>query len=184
MLPRIIVLGANVTKQVKQLVDFFCKRIYELQFVDMPEGTRSVAVDRDARIVSDYLATNQLKPTHSTYYIVKHATKWSEEAIRVYGTLKGNHNARCSVRLNGSHFTVEHEYPLGIMKQMVRDKKFKSPDAVVKYMKKYGMPVIVTLEEDAKLRTICRTAYTLKEAEDRYKKAGIVVQKFEGIHDV
>lgn len=170
-------------KEVKALVDFFCKRIYELQFVDMPEGTRSVAVDRDARIISDYLATEQLKPTHSTYYIVKHAKFWSETAIRVYETLKGNHNARCSVRLNGSHFTVEHEYPLGIMKQMVRDKKFSSPAAVVRYMKKYGMPVIVTLEEDAKLRTICRTATTLKDAEDRYKKAGIIVKKFDGVQD-
>lgn len=172
-----------MNKDVKVLVEFFAKRIYDIQFVDIPEGTRSVAVDRDSRIISDYLATDQLKPTHSTYYIVKHAKLWSEEAIRVYETLSGKHNARCSVRLSGSHFTVEHEYPLGILKQMVRDKKFKSPDAVVKYMKKYGMPVIVTLEEDAKLRTICRTAYTLKEAEDRYKKAGIVVKKFDGVKD-
>lgn len=172
-----------MNKQVEELVSFFAKRIYDLQFIDLPDGTKNSAVDRDARIISDFIATEQTKVVHSTYFILKHCKLWSEEAIRVYGTLNGNHNARCSVRLNGARFTIEHEYPLGILKQMVRDKKFKTPEAIVKYMKKYGSPVIVTLEEDAKLRQFCRTATTLKEAEDRYLKAGIKVKKFIGVCD-
>jgi hypothetical protein len=167
--------------QIKPLVEFFADRIYQIQFVDIPNGTRNSAVDRDARIISDFLATGQTKVTHSTYFILKHTKLWSEGAIKVYETLSGNHNARCSTRLNGSRFTIEHEYPLGILKQMVQDKQFKSPSEVVDYMNQYGVPVIVTLEEDAKLRGICRTALSLKEAEDRYKKAGIIIKKFDGV---
>lgn len=170
-------------KEVKEAVEFFAKRIYDIQFVDLPDGTKNSAVDRDARIISDFIATEQTKVVHSTYFILKHCKLWSEDAIRVYGTLNGNHNARCSVRLNGARFTIEHEYPLGIMKAMVRDKKFSSPAAVIKYMKSYGVPVIVTLEEDAKLRQFCRTATTLEEAEDRYLKAGIKVKRFDGVCD-
>ena len=70
------------------------------------------------------------------------------------------------------------DLPLGIVKKMVQEKKFESVDHVIKYMKKYAVPVIVTLEEDAKLRTTCRTADTLEDAKDRYKKVGIKTRRF------
>ncbi len=172
-----------MTKDVKELVKFFAQRIYDIQFIDMPNGTKNTAVDKDARIISDFLATGQAKVTHSSYFVLKHTKLWSEEAIKKYMKLKGTHSRRCSTEHSGSNFTIEHEYPLGIMKKMVQEQKFKSPAEVVRYMKKYGVPVIVTLEEDAKLRGICRTANTFKEAEDRYKKAGIIIKKFTGVDD-
>ena len=172
-----------MTVDVKSVVKFFAERIYAIQFADIPNGTKNSAVDKDARIISDFLATGQTKVTHSSYFVLKHTKLWSVEAIKKYKTLKGSHSHRCSTKHSGSHFTIEHEYPLGIMKKMVQEQKFKSPAEVIRYMKKYGVPVIVTLEEDAKLRGICRTANSFKEAEDRYKKAGIVIKQFTGVDD-
>lgn len=172
-----------MSEEIKNLVQFFAERIYQIQFVDIPNGTKNSAVDKDARIISDFLATGQTKVTHSTNFVLKHTKMWSVQAIKKYKTLEGSHSRRCSTQYSGANFTIEHEYPLGIMKKMVQEKKFKSADAIVKYMKKYGVPVIVTLEEDAKLRSICRTANSFKEAEDRYKKAGIVIKQFSGVDD-
>lgn len=172
-----------MSEDVKKLVQFFAQRIYDIQFVDIPNGTKNSAVDKDARIISDFLATGVTKVTHSTYFVLKHSKLWSQEAIKKYNKLEGSHSRRCSTKYSGSNFTIEHEYPLGIMKKMVQEQKFKSPAEIVRYMKKYGMPVIVTLEEDAKLRAICRTANSFKEAEDRYKKAGIVIKNFTGVSE-
>lgn len=165
-------------KEVEDIVRVFAKRIYDLQFQDIPEGTKNSAVDRDCRIISDFIGCEKVKVTHSTYFVLKNCKLWSKKAIKLYNTLEGTHSTRCSSAKSGALFTIEHEYPLGIVKKMVQDKKFKSVDSVIKYMKKYAIPVIVTLEEDAKLRTSCRTASSLTEAKDRYKKVGIEVQHF------
>jgi hypothetical protein len=165
-------------KEVEDIIRVFAKRVYDLQFVDVPEGTRNSAVDRDCRIISDFIGCEKVKVTHSTYYVLKNCKRWSKKAIKLYNTLEGSHSTRCSSAKSGQLFTIEHEYPLGIVKKMVQDKKFKSVDSVITYMKKYAVPVIVTLEEDAKLRTSCRTASSLSEAKGRYKKVGIVVDHF------
>ena len=165
-------------KEIESIIRVFAKRIYDIQFEDMPAGTKNSAVDRDSRIISDFIGCEKEKVTHSTYFILKNCTMWSEEAIAMYEKLEGNHAARCHRGKSKHEFTIEHEYPLGIVKKMVQDKKFESVEHVIKYMKKYAVPVIVTLEEDAKLRTTCRTADTLEDAKDRYKKVGIKTRRF------
>lgn len=176
-------MGCSVTNNIDNIIKVFAKRIYDIQFEDMPAGTKNSAVDRDSRIISDFIGCEKDKVTHSTYFILKNCKMWSEKAIEMYETFEGDHASRCHRGKSGHEFTIEHEYPLGIVKQMVQDKEFKSVDHVIDYMKKYGVPVIVTLEEDAKLRNICRTATSLTEAKDRYKKAGIKVKKFNGVGD-
>jgi hypothetical protein len=167
-----------MTKNIEDIIRVFAKRIYDIQFVDLPDATRNSAVDRDARIMSDFIGCEKEKVTHNTYFILKNCKMWSEEAIAMYNTFSGPHADRCHRGKSGHEFTIEHEYPLGIVKKMVQDKQFESVEHVIKYMKKYAVPVIVTLEEDAKLRTTCRTADSLDEAKDRYKKVGIKVQRF------
>lgn len=170
-----------MNKNIENTIRVFAKRIYDIQFEDLPVGTKNSAVDRDSRIISDFIGCEKDKVTHSTYFILKNCKMWSEEAIAMYESLEGDHASRCHRGKSGHEFTIEHEYPLGIVKKMVQDKKFESVDHVIKYMKKYSVPVIVTLSEDAKLRTSCRTANTLKEAKDRYKNVGIKVRRFEGV---
>lgn len=167
-----------MTKEVDAIIKVFAQRIYDLQFADIPIVTKNSAVDRDTRIISDFIGCETAKVTHSTYFVLKNCKQWSEEAIKVYNKLEGTHSTRCSSERSGQHFTIEHEYPVGIVKKMVQDKKFKTVSAVIKYMKKYAVPVIVTLEEDAKLRKSCRTASSLEEADGRYKKVGIKVKHF------
>lgn len=172
-----------MNKKIENTIRVFAKRIYDIQFEDLPAGTKNSAVDRDSRIISDFIGCEVEKVTHSTYFILKHCKMWSEEAIAMYEKFEGTHASRCHRGKSGHEFTIEHEYPLGIVKKMVQDKEFTSVDHVIKYMKKYAVPVIVTLEEDAKLRTTCRTANSLKEAKDRYKNVGIKVRRFEGVCD-
>lgn len=175
---KIIERGIDVKKEIENIIRIFAKRIYDIQFEDLPAGTKNTAVDKDSRIISDYIGCGVEKVTHSTYFILKHCEMWSEEAVAMYEKLEGNHAARCHRGKSNHEFTIEHEYPLGIVKKMVQDKEFTSVDHVIKYMKKYAVPVIVTLAEDAKLRTTCRTATCLKDAKDRYKNVGIKVRKF------
>ena len=167
-----------MNKTIENTIRVFAKRIYDIQFEDLPAGTKNSAVDRDSRIISDFIGCEKEKVTHSTYFILKNCKMWSEKAIAMYESFEGDHASRCHRGKSGHEFTIEHEYPLGIVKKMVQDKQFESVEHVIKYMKKYAVPVIVTLEEDAKLRTTCRTADSLEEAKDRYKKVGIKVQRF------
>ena len=167
-------------QEVDKIIRVFAQRIYDIQFQDIPNATKNPCVDRDCRIISDYLGTEKLKVTHSTYFILKNCKMWSESAITLYKTLKGNHADRCSSKKQGgTMFIVEHEYPLGVVKKMVQEKKFKTPEAVVTYMKKYALPVIVTVDEDERLRVQQRTANSLKEADGRYARAKIKVKRFE-----
>lgn len=168
-------------KEIEPIIRELCTLIYELQFKDsIPVTTKNSLTDRYCRTISDYLGCEKASVTHSTYYILKNCKLWSVEAIKLYKKMQGNHNARCSSKKQGgTKFIVEHEYPLGVVKKLVQGKKFKSVDAVVKYMKKYALPIIVTYDEDERLRVQQRTAETLEEAEGRYKRAKIVVKRFE-----
>lgn len=167
-------------KHFNGIVEEICELIFRLQFSGVPNKTKNSIVDRYCRTVSDYLGCEKTDVTHSTYFILKNCKMWSVEAIKLYKKMEGNHAARCSSKKQGgTKFIVEHEYPLGIVKKKVQNKEFKTVSAVVKYMRAYAIPVIVTVDEDERLRVLQRTAETLKEAEDRYKKAKIVVKRFE-----
>ena len=76
-------------------------------------------------------------------------------------------------------FNIEHQYPLGIIKEKVVNKSFKSVEQVIDYFIRYNKIVIVTAEENAKLNAKHKTAATIQEARSRYKQNGIVVRRFD-----
>lgn len=160
------------------MLKHFAQRLYEIQFINMPNSTKNSAVDRDARIISDFLGTGKQVVTHNTYFMIKHCDMWSEKAIEKYLSLEGSHAWRCSSRRVGRLFTVEHEFPLGILKRMIRERQFGSAEQILNYMSKYGKPCIVTVEEDDLLRVQQRTAETLQEAVERYNNADIKIRQF------
>ena len=169
-----------MSKDIEMRITELCSLVFELQHKDIPNKTKNSIVDRYCRTISDYLGCEKTDVTHSSYFILKNCKLWSTEAIKLYKKMDGNHAARCSSKKQGgTKFIVEHEFPLGIVKKKVQNKEFKTVKSVVAYMKQYALPVIVTVEEDERLRVLQRTAETLKEAEDRYKKAKINVKRFE-----
>lgn len=189
---------------VQSTLEVFAKRIYDLQEAPIPVNAKKKAVDMDCRIVSDYLGTEDEQVSHATPFIIKNCKSWSVAAVELYHhlreTMKLQHYQICEVYINEKTgkpvlfhhttkkeekkgfrraFAVEHEFPIGITKQMVIDKKFASPEVVQKHLKKYNRIVIVTVDENDKLNKSHKSAKKLIEAKDRYKNAGIEVVRFE-----
>ena len=178
--------------EVDQVLSYYSKRIYEIQFVDIPESTKKKSIDIDARLCSDALSCDVPSVTHTSEYVLSKGVWWSKQALETFWKTKiynkdGTEARTVRQRRKGYQknskqrmFTVEHEYPLGILKNKVMKKEFKSADDVKKYLLKYNKATIVTQEEDSKLRNHGRrTAKTIKEASDRYEKCGIEVVKFK-----
>lgn len=191
-------------KVVQTTLEVFSQRIYDLQEADIPVNAKKKAVDMDCRIVSDYLCTEESQVSHSTPHIIKNCKWWSVGAVELYNDLRTSMNLQhyqiCEVYLNEKTgkpilfhhttkkedkkgyrraFAVEHEYPIGITKEMVIAKKFASPEVVQKHLKKYNKIVIVTVEENDRLTRLQKSAKKLTEAKDRYKNVGIEVVRFE-----
>lgn len=166
---------------VKEVVKHFASRIYEIQFAPIPENAKKSAVDRDCRIVSDFIGTENEFVSHSTPHIIKHCKWWSVAASELYKSLEGSHSTRCEHYMDKKRaFAVEHEYPLGIIKDRVVKATFASSDVVEKFLWKYNKIVIVTAGENALLTERFKSAKTLKEAAARYDSCGIEVVRFDG----
>lgn len=189
-------------KSIENVLDVFAKRIYEIQFAEITDNSKKRAVDTDCRIVSDYLGTMNAEVSHSTPHILKHCKLWSIEAKSLYANLKDkfniSHSQICEMYVdhitneyivhNSSEkrdfkksiqraFCVEHQFPLGIVKEQVVNKQFSSAEDVKKYLKKYINITIVTSHENALLNSKSKSAKSLIEAKDRYKKLGIIIEE-------
>jgi hypothetical protein len=165
---------------IKNVVDHFAERIYNIQFASVHVNAKKKAVDIDCRIVSDFISCENEFCSHSTPHILGNCKWWSEGAIAKFQSLKGTKRQRREAYENGKRiFNVEHQYPIGIIKDKVVKQHFKSVDDVKKYLIKYNKVVIVTAEENSKLNAKHKTATTLQEAKKRYEINGIVVRRFE-----
>lgn len=177
--------------EVNKILNCFAKRIYDIQFVDISITSKKKAIDIDARLCSDALSCDVPSVTHTSEYVLSKGIWWSQTALELFWNAKiynkdgslartvrqrrKGYESNCKRRM----FTVEHEYPLGILKSKVMQKEFKSVQAVKNYLLKYNKATIVTHAEDTKLENSGKkTAKTIQEASDRYEKCGIKVVEF------
>jgi hypothetical protein len=177
--------------EVLQVIDYFAKQIYDIQFIDLPETTKKKTVDINARLCSDALSCDVPSVTHTSEYVLSKGVWWSEKALNMFWNeqiYNDDGTAARTIRqrrkgyqkdLKKRMFTVEHEFPLGILKTKVMKKEFKNSDQVKKYLLKYNKATIVTQEENERLKNAGkRTAKKLEEAADRYEQCGIKVVEF------
>jgi hypothetical protein len=165
---------------VKTVVDHFAKRVFDIQFADIHVNAKKKAVDIDCRIVSDFISCENEFCSHATPHILGNCKWWSEGAIQKFESLEGTKRQRRESYEDGKRmFNIEHQYPLGIIKDKVVKKAFKSVEQVKDYFIRYNKVVIVTAEENAKLNATHKTAATIQEARTRYKQNGIVVRRFD-----
>jgi len=165
---------------VKTVVEHFAKRVFDIQFAEIHVNAKKKAVDIDCRIVSDFISCENEFCSHSTPHILGNCKWWSEGAIQKFDSLDGTKRQRREAYQDGKRvFNIEHQYPLGIIKEKVVNKSFKSVEQVIDYFIRYNKIVIVTAEENAKLNAKHKTAATIQEARSRYKQNGIVVRRFD-----
>ena len=165
---------------VKTVVDHFAKRVFDIQFADIQVNAKKKAVDIDCRIVSDFISCENEFCSHATPHILGNCKWWSEGAIKKFESLVGTKRQRREAYEDGKRmFNIEHQYPLGIIKNKVVNKSFKSVEQVKDYFIRYNKVVIVTAGENAKLNATHKTAATIQEARTRYKQNGIVVRRFD-----
>lgn len=169
-----------MNESVKNVVHHFAERIYNIQFAKVHVNAKKKAVDIDCRIVSDFISCENEFCSHSTPHILGNCKWWSEGAIKKFESLEGTKRQRREAYENGKRiFNIEHQFPLGIIKEMVVKQQFKSVDQVKNYLIKYNKIVIVTAEENVKLNAKHKTAATLREAKTRYEDNGIIVRRFD-----
>jgi hypothetical protein len=176
--------------EVDRILSYYAKRLYEIQFVDIPSSTKKKSIDIDARLCSDVLSCEVPSVSHTSEYILSKCIWWSKAALEAFwdekiynkdGTLAHTYRQRrIGYAKNGKRFfNVEHEYPLGILKSKIMNQEFDSEESVKKYLLKYNKATIVTQDEDWYLRVNGqKTANSIKEAADRYQKCGIEVYYF------
>lgn len=165
---------------IKNVVEHFAERIYNIQFANVHVNAKKKAVDIDCRIVSDFISCENDFCSHSTPHILGNCKWWSEGAIKKFNSLEGTKRQRREAYENGKRvFNIEHQFPLGIIKEKVVNKQFKSVDQVKNYLIKYNKIVIVTAIENTKLNTNHKSATNLQEAKSRYEYNGIIVRRFD-----
>ena len=165
---------------IKNVVDHFAERIYNIQFADVHVNAKKKAVDIDCRIVSDFISCENEFCSHSTPHILGNCKWWSEGAIKKFESLGGSKRQRREAYEGGKRiFNIEHQFPLGIIKDRVVKQQFKNVEQVKNYLIKYNKIVIVTAEENSKLNAKHKTAATLQEAKKRYEYHDIVVRRFD-----
>lgn len=170
---------------IKNVVEHFAERIYNIQFANVHVNAKKKAVDIDCRIVSDFISCENEFCSHSTPHILGNCKWWSEAAIAKFESLGGTKRQRREAYEGGKRiFNIEHQFPLGIIKERVVKQQFKSVDQVKNYLLKYNKIVIVTAEENSKLNAKHKTASTLQEAKKRYEYHGIIVRRFDMDYEV
>jgi len=169
-----------MNESVKNVVEHFAERIFNIQFADVHVNAKKKAVDIDCRIVSDFISCENEFCSHSTPHILGNCKWWSEGAIAKFESLGGSKRQRREAYENGKRiFNIEHQFPLGIIKEKVVNQKFKTVEQVKDYLLRYNKIVIVTAEENNKLNAKHKTASTISEARNRYKFHDIVVRRFD-----
>ena len=165
---------------VKNVVDHFAKRIFDIQFAEVHVNAKKKAVDIDCRIVSDFISCENEFCSHATPHILGNCKWWSEAAIEKFNSLGGTKRQRREAYESGKRvFNIEHQFPLGIIKEKVVNQAFETVEQVKDYLIRYNKVVIVTSEENDKLNATHKTATTIPEARKRYKHYGIVVKRFD-----
>jgi hypothetical protein len=165
---------------VKNVVKHFAKRLYDMQFAEVHVNAKKKAIDVDCRIVSDFVSCENEFCSHSTPHVLGNCKWWSKGAIEKFESLEGTKRQRREAYENDKRiFNIEHQFPLGIIKDKVIKKHFNSVEQIERYLLRYCKVVIVTAEENSKLNATHKTSTTLAEAKKRYEHHGIVVQRFD-----
>ena len=74
---------------VRNVVDHFAKRIFDMQFAPVHVNAKKKAVDIDCRIVSDFISCENEFCSHATPHILGNCKWWSEAAIEKFNSLGG-----------------------------------------------------------------------------------------------
>ena len=168
--------NSNWQKELETSVKFFAKRLYDMQFADISLNAKKKAIDVDYRIITDLISCESSHVSHHTPYIIRNCKWWSKKAIEIFNNTEGSFADKCNVKINGKRaYSVEHEYPVGIIKNMIVKKLFKTEKEVYNHIKKYGRVIIVSHEENYQLSWKQKTANTIEEAHNRYNQIGIEV---------
>lgn len=80
--------------------------------------------------------------------------------------------------------TDEHRIPLGVFTQMLLDGAITSAEGIRNYIIQHGVYCVVTKIENKQLNKKWKTAKTIKEAEERYGKAGIEIVGFNAERNI
>ena len=168
-------------KQVTlDVVKLFSQRLYDMQFADIPDNPKKMGIDKDYRIITDFVSTEEEFVSHSTPFLIRNNKWWSIGAIEKF---RSNSDLpwrqRCDMYENGRRaYSIEHEYPVGIMKTMLLNKEFTDVEQVVNFCLRYGKMVIVTAEENDALNKVSKSASSIEEAHERYTQQDIIVRRF------
>lgn len=162
------------------VVRTFAKRLYDIQHAEIPVNPKKMSIDRDYRIITDFVSTEEEFVSHSTPHLIRNNKWWSVGAIekfRSYSDLKWRE--RCDMYENGRRaYSIEHEYPVGIIKTMLMNKEFSDPEQIVNFCLRYGRMVILTSDENDMLNKVSKTCNTIDEAYERYSSLDIIVRRF------
>lgn len=165
---------------LNETIKFFSKRLFELQNAPISVNAIKMTIDKDYRTISDLISCEQFQVSHNTAFMIRNCKWWSKKAVELFSSIDDKFNKKCDFKINDKRaFTVEHEYPVGIMKNMIVNKLFNSAEEVEGFIKKYAKNIIVTLDENIYLTANSKSANTITEAETRYSKAGIEVVRFD-----
>ena len=172
----IVIENPNWASELEDSIQFFSKRLYDIQFADISLNAKKKAIDMDYRIITDLISCRLKSVSHSTPYIIKNCKWWSKKAVELFSKTEGTISERCNLKINGKRaYSVEHEYPVGIIKNKIVNKQFKSQQEIVNYIKEYGRVIIVHCDENYRLTVNQKTANTIEEAHNRYNKVGIEI---------
>jgi len=165
---------------LNESVKFFAHRLFELQNAPISINAIKMTIDKDYRTISDLISCEEHEVSHNTSYMIRNCKWWSKKAVELFNNIDDKFSKKCDFKINGKRaFTVEHEYPVGIIKNMIVNKQFNSAEEIEDHIKKYAKNIIVTLDENIYLTANSKSANTITEAETRYSKAGIEVVRFD-----
>lgn len=168
-------------KQVTMdVVKVFAQRLYDMQFAEIPVNPKKMAIDRDYRIITDFVSTEEEFVSHSTPHLIRNNKWWSIGAIEKFRShVDLPFRQRCDMYENGKRaYAIEHEYPVGIIKTMLLSQEFANVDEIVNFCLRYGRMVVVTSEENEMLNKVSKTCATIDEAYERYSSLDIIVRRF------
>ena len=131
-------------------------------------------INHSYRIASKMVTENS--ESKDDWTEVRDAKFWSKDAAKLWQETNLPDNQKRKM------LTDEHRIPLGVFTEMLLNGYFHSTEDIYNYITHYGMYCVVTKDENKRLNgkeLKCKTAKTIKEAEERYIKAGIEIIEFK-----
>lgn len=165
-----------MTKQDQNALKVHCNLIWDIfQYRDtIGIKTLKSYINHIYRIASKMVTENS--ESKDDWTEVRDAKFWSKEAAKLW------QETNLSDKQKRKMLTDEHRIPLGVFTDMLINGEIASAEDIYNYITHYGMYCVVTKTENKRLNgkeLKCKTAKTIKEAEERYIKAGIEIIEFK-----